>query len=94
VEGVWSKVRQDSRVRQSATCHCTSASNLQLYCLTSIPGQPSLEAVLCNGHSHQWGRHGFDGDACGQEACQGAHTCNRVQNDNCQSTNGIRSLIY
>jgi hypothetical protein len=36
---------------------------------------------------------GFDGDACGQEACRGAHTRNRVQNDNCQSTDGIRSLI-
>jgi hypothetical protein len=34
-----------------------------------------------------------DGDACGQEACRGAHTRNRGQNDNCQSTNGIRSLI-
>ena len=45
------------------------------------------------GQSHQWGRHGFDGDACGQEACRGVHTRNRVHNDNCQSTNGIRSLI-
>src|SRR5438034_170 len=34
-----------------------------------------------------------DGDACGQEACRGAHTRNRVQNDNCQSRNGIRCLI-
>ena len=61
--------------------------------LTSILAHPSLEVVLSDGQSHQWGRHGFDGDACGQEACRGAHTRNRVQNDNCQSTNGIRSLI-
>jgi len=40
----------------------------------------------------KWGRHGFDGDACGQEACRGALTRNRGQNDNCQSTDGIRSL--
>src|SRR5579863_4790915 len=67
-----------------------SASSNQL---TSSLVKPRLEVVLCNGHSHQWGRHGFDGDACGQEACRGAHTRNRVQNDNCQSTDGIRSLI-
>ena len=60
--------------------------------LTSLLGQPSLEVVLLHGQSHQWGRHGFDGDACGQEACRGAHTRNRGQNDNCQSTDGIRSL--
>jgi hypothetical protein len=52
-----------------------------------------IRALITDGQSHQWGRHGFDGDACGQEACRGAHTRNRVQNDNCQSTNGIRSLI-
>ena len=44
-------------------------------------------------NTHQWGRPGFDGDACGQEACRGARTRDRVQNDNCQSTDGIRSLI-
>src|SRR5216683_6600529 len=75
-----------------------------MICLTSNGLTPKLEddwrgslsQVVCSlffaGHSHQWGRHGFDGDACGQEACRGAHTRNRVQNDNCQSTNGIRSL--
>src|ERR1041384_1559675 len=41
----------------------------------------------------KWGRHGFDGDACGQKACRGALTRNRGQNDNCQSTDGIRCLI-
>src|SRR6202051_2380668 len=66
--------------------------------LTSPGVDPSLEVALRAGlsffewPSHQWGRHGFDGDACGQEACRGAHTRNRVQNDNCQSTDGIRSL--
>jgi hypothetical protein len=59
--------------------------------LTSTELPPNLEVVLWA--THQWGRHGFDGDAYGQEACRGAHTRNRVQNDNCQSTNGIRSLI-
>src|SRR5436309_5556505 len=59
--------------------------------------KPSLEVVLATlffeyGQSHQWGRHGFDGDAYGQEACRGPHTRNRVENDNCQSTDGIRSL--
>ena len=61
--------------------------------LTSNPFPPRLTVGLLHGQSHQWGRHGFDGDACGQEACRGAHTRNRGQNDNCQSTNGIRSLI-
>jgi len=61
--------------------------------LTSSAPNPRLEVALSNGQTHQWGRHGFDGDACGQEACRGAHTRNRVQNDNCQSTDGIRSLI-
>ena len=61
--------------------------------LTSGRLNPRLEVALFKGQSHQWGRHGFDGDACGQEACRGAHTRNRVQNDNCQSTDGIRSLI-
>ena len=65
--------------------------------LTSLQVAPNLEMApqshrSLNGQSHQWGRHGFDGDACGQEACRGAHTRNRGQNDNCQSTDGIRSL--
>ena len=41
----------------------------------------------------EWGRHGFDGIDCGQEAYRGACTRNRAQNDNCQSTDGIRCLI-
>jgi hypothetical protein len=61
-------------------------------CLTSLGFLPSLEVDLYR-LIPQWGRHGFDGDACGQEACRGAHTRDRVQNDNCQSTDGIRSLI-
>src|ERR1700687_4594996 len=54
---------------------------------------PEPGCLFFAGLSHQWGRHGFDGDACGQEACRGAHTRNRVQNDNCQSTERIRTLI-
>jgi len=77
-----------------ATVHYRSASNR---CLTSNRlrlkiGSGPFGALFFEWPSHQWGRHGFDGDACGQEACRGAHTRNRGQNDNCQSTNGIRSL--
>jgi len=40
-----------------------------------------------------WGRHGFDGIACGKEACRGLGTRNRLENHNCQQSTGIRSLI-
>jgi len=41
-----------------------------------------------------WGRHGFDGIACGTEACRGLGTRNRLENHNCQHQSaGIRSLI-
>lgn len=40
-----------------------------------------------------WGRHGFDGIVCGKEACRGPGTRNRLENDNCRSSTGIRSLI-
>ena len=33
-----------------------------------------------------WGRHGFDGNGCGQEACRGSHTLNRVQNNTVANT--------
>jgi hypothetical protein len=64
--------------------------NFTSFDFQSLPHQNRSSSL--KGLSHQWGRHGFDGDACGQEACRGAHTRDRVQNDNCQSTNGIRSL--
>ena len=56
--------------------------------LTHVQNQPTIELAAT-----QWGRHGFDGDVCSQEACRGAHTRDRVQNDNCQSRTGIRCLI-
>ena len=40
-----------------------------------------------------WGRHGFDGIACGKEACRGLGTRNRLEKQNCQQQSGIRSLI-
>ena len=46
-----------------------------------------------SGFPARWGRHGFDGIACGKEACRGVGTRNRSQNDNCRSSTGIRSLI-
>src|SRR5260370_37022308 len=76
---------------ESSTATVAVLSHL-INCFTSLLVPLRLEAVLCMVHP-KWGRHGFDGDACGQEACQGARTCNRGQNDNCQSRNGIRSLI-
>jgi hypothetical protein len=34
----------------------------------------------------RWGRHGFDGIACGREACRGVDTRNRSQNYKCRTS--------
>ena len=76
------------------TTHPGRVLSHQISSLTSFGLRPKMKMLVrsLNRPTHQWGRHGFDGDACGQEACRGAHTRDRVQNDNCQSTDGIRSL--
>ena len=50
-----------------------------------------LEVDLCSaqgnvGASSKWGRHGFDGIACGREACRGVDTRNRSQNYKCRTS--------
>jgi len=44
----------------------------------------SLSAQRKVGASSTWGRHGFDGIACGREACRGVDTRNRSQNYKCR----------
>ena len=39
-----------------------------------------------------WGRHGFDGNGCGHEACRGAPTLNRVQNKQLPTLNWLTQL--
>ena len=50
-------------------------------------GQIFVE-LQCNvgASSLRWGRHGFDGIACGREACRGVDTRNRSQNYKCRTT--------
>ena len=38
------------------------------------------------GPTRKWGRHGFDGIACGREACRGGYTRNRAQNHKCRTS--------
>ncbi len=51
-----------------------------------------IEADLCRAQcnvgasSTIWGRHGFDGIACGREACRGVDTRNRSQNYKCRTS--------
>ncbi len=46
----------------------------------------SLKAQCKVGASSRWGRHGFDGIACGREACRGVDTRNRSQNYKCRTS--------
>ena len=46
----------------------------------------SLSAQRKVGASSTWGRHGFDGIACGREACRGVDTRNRSQNYKCRTS--------
>jgi hypothetical protein len=61
----------------------------RMVCIEQIDG--ILEIVLCNaqrnvGAGSGWGRHGFDGIACGREACRGVDTRNRSQNYKCRTS--------
>jgi len=53
---------------------------------------PATAARVETADSPKWGRHGFDGSDCGQEAYRGACVRNCVQKHNCQPKPGIRSL--
>ena len=39
-----------------------------------------------------WGRHGFDGNGCGQEACRGSRTLNRVKQTQLPTQNWLTQL--
>ena len=52
----------------------------------SYNGVSSLSAQRKVGASSRWGRHGFDGIACGREACRGVDTRNRSQNYKCRTS--------
>ena len=55
-------------------------------CLTAYTRDSSLSAQRKVGASSKWGRHGFDGIACGREACRGVDTRNRSQNHKCRTS--------
>jgi hypothetical protein len=44
------------------------------------------------GTDFQRGRHGFDGNGCGQEACRGSRTLNRVKKTQLPTTNWLTQL--
>ena len=43
-----------------------------------------IETRTAKGPFPKWGRHGFDGNACGQEAYRGAFPRKWCKNNNCQ----------
>jgi hypothetical protein len=44
------------------------------------------------GYRFFWGRHGFDGNGCGQEACRGSRTLNRVKKTQLPTLNWLTQL--